>query len=354
MTPWNRGLIVAVLCGASGGALTAVVQEPARASVQVLPRENERRVDVLVNGREFTSYRFETGLKKPVLFPIVSAGGVTVTRGYPLDPRPGERSDHPHHVGHWFNFGDVNGFDFWGFSDETPAENLPRMGTIVHTGIAAAHSGGDAGVLRVTADWVAASGQTLLKEMTTFTFREEGGRRDIDRRTTWTAAEEPVTFGDTKEGAFGIRVARGLEHPSTEPATFVDSSGKKETVPVLDNSGAAGEYLASDGRTGESVWGTRGPWMALRGSVEGAPVTVAIFDHPSNHGYPTHWHARGYGLFAANPFGQHAFDPSEPVASFVLEPGQSLTFQHRIAIWDGRPDGAAIGAQYESFAGSGR
>ena len=80
-----------------------------------------------------------------MLYPIRSASGALVTRGYPLEPRPAKRADHPHHVGHWFNYGDVNGFDFWGHSDETPAANKPKMGVIVHKAIVAAKGGADAG-----------------------------------------------------------------------------------------------------------------------------------------------------------------------------------------------------------------
>jgi len=96
------------------------------------------------------------------------------------------------------------------------------------------------------------------------------------------------------------------------PILFVSARGEKETVPRLDNTGVTGRYLASDGTTGEAVWGTSGPWMALTGVVNGAPVTVAILDHPSSYNHPTYWHARGYGLFAANPIGRHAFDPKQP------------------------------------------
>src|SRR5215213_8080239 len=64
--------------------------------VEVIPKETDRRVDILVGGKPFTSYVWPTTLKKPVLFPLRSANGVVVTRGYPLEPRPGERVDHPH------------------------------------------------------------------------------------------------------------------------------------------------------------------------------------------------------------------------------------------------------------------
>jgi hypothetical protein len=62
-------------------------------------------------------------------------------------------------------------------------------------------------------------------------------------------------------------------------------------------------------------------------------VTVAIFDHPGNVGYPTYWHARGYGLFAANPLGRHMFDATQPPLDYTLEKGQTTTFRYRLAFY---------------------
>ncbi len=147
-------------------AATAVAVLPAQTSTQavtVTDKPAERRVDVLIDGKPFTAYIYPDTLKKPVLYPIRSAAGVLVTRGFPLDPRPGERNDHPHQVGHWFNYGDVNGYDFWGHSDATPAENKPKMGTIVHRAVVRAESGQDRGELTVRADWTIPDGSTLLR-----------------------------------------------------------------------------------------------------------------------------------------------------------------------------------------------
>lgn len=113
-----------------------------------------------------------------------------------------------------------------------------------------------------------------------------------------------------------------------------------------------GRYLASDGKTGEAVWGTRGPWMALTGTVEGETVTLAIFDHPSNPGHPTRWHARGYGLFSANPFGQKGFDPGQAAAPVTLAAGQALRFRHRIHIHSGHLSREALQREYDRFAAS--
>jgi hypothetical protein len=318
--------------------------------VTVASHPAERRVDVEIGGQPFTSYIYPTTLEKPVLYPIRSARGTVITRGFPLEPRPGERADHPHHVGHWFNYGDVNGYDFWGHSSATPPELRSKAGTIVHKEITRASGGPARGELAVTADWVIPDKTVLIHGQTRYGFSGDAHRRIIDQVTTWTAADQRVVFGDTKEGAFGIRVARSLELPSKEAETFVSASGEKETVPRLDNTGVTGDYLGSDGKTGDDVWGTRGPWMSLMGTVDGEPVTVAIFDHPSSQGHPTYWHARGYGLFAANPIGRHAFDPKQPPNVLTLEPGKSATFRYRILVSDAKMTRDELQKAYDAFA----
>ncbi len=292
--------------------------------VSVVSRPAERRVDVAIDGQPFTSYIYPPSFEKPVLYPIRSASGVVVTRGYPLEPRPGEHTDHPHHVGHWFNYGDVNGYDFWGNSSETPANLKPKTGVIVQKTIARAESGDTQGDLSVTADWVIPDGTVLLHERTQFVFAGGPGVRTIDRTTTWTAADRGVTFNDTKEGAFGIRVARSLESPG-------------------------GTYIGSDGKTGDDVWGTSGPWVGLVGDIEGKPVTIAILNHRSSDNYPTYWHARGYGLFAANPIGRHAYDAQQPVRTLTLPPGKSATFRYRILVRDARLTNDELRAEFDGW-----
>jgi hypothetical protein len=306
-----RQSLVALLALFTVLSLGAVsrVSEPDAHGVGVVRRPADHRVDVSIDGQPFTSYLYPQSLEKPVLYPIRSASGVIVTRGYPLEPRPDEHTDHPHHVGHWFNYGDVNGYDFWGNSSETPANLKPKTGVIVQKSMTRASGGDKQGELTVTADWIIPDGTVLLREQTQFIFAGAPGVRTIDRTTTWTAAQRAVTFNDTKEGAFGVRVARSLESPG-------------------------GHYIASDGKTGDAVWGTRGPWVGLVGDVDGKPITLAIFNHPSSYGYPTAWHARGYGLFAANPIGRHGYDPQLPVSTLILQPGKSATFRFRIVIRD--------------------
>ena len=233
-------LPLAACAGEEGEA--APPAEDAQPEVRVVANEAENRVEVLVDGALFTAYLYPSTIQKPVLYPIRSSAGQTITRGYPLEPTPGERVDHPHHIGLWFNYGDVNGLDFWNNSDAIPENRRANYGTIVHREIRGTEDGTGEGALEVTAEWVNHEGEALLREETRFEFGAEGDTRTIDRFTTLTALEEPVTFTDNKEGMLGLRVTRALEHPATKPEIFTDASGQPTEVAVLDNEGLTREF----------------------------------------------------------------------------------------------------------------
>jgi len=338
-------LVGAVLAMASAG------QGGGEKGVRLVRDDAKQRVDVFVDGQPFTAYIYPAAGKKPVLFPIRSAKGTPVTRGFPLEPRPGERVDHPHHIGLWFNYGDVNGTDFWNNSDAVKPEERPKFGTIVHKAVMAVRSGADRGELEADMDWVLADGKgpVILKEHTLFVFRGGPAWRSVDRITRLQAQGERVALTDNKEGVLGLRVARQLEIPAKGPGVFTDASGRATKVPAMDNTGVNGDYLTSEGKTGDAVWGTRGRWCTLSAKIGDEPVTIAILDHPGNPGFPTYWHARGYGLFAANPLGQKALSNGKDELNFALDPGKSVTFRHRILILS-EPAGAdRAEAAYKEF-----
>ena len=355
----DRRLISALaLTAMAVASTTATAQASKKASmspsspnyVEVVKHEADRRVDILVGGKPFTSYIWPTTLKKPVLYPLTAANGTVVTRGYPLEPRPGERVDHPHHAGLWFNYGDVDGLDFWNNSDAIRPAQAPKMGTIVHQSVRSVKSGAGEGTLEVTEQWVTSENKPLLREDTRYVFRAKDGVRSIDRITKLTALDSAVTLGDNKEGVIGMRVARQLEHPSLTPEKFTDAAGRVTDVAKLDTAGVHGHYISSEGKEGDDVWGTRGKWTLLNGDVNGTEVTLAILDHPKNIGYPTYWHARGYGLFAANPLGQKAMTNGKGEATtYKIEPKSPVTFRHEVLILDGKATPADIEKFYTAF-----
>src|ERR1035438_5513746 len=348
----NKLVVPALLAmgfGRTGGAFA----QAAGKGVSVVADEAHRRVDITIDGTAFTSYIWPTSLKKPVLYPIVDADGVTITRGYPLEVRPGERVDHPHHAGLWFNYESTNGFDFWNNSDAIQPERRAKMGTVLQTRIVSTKSGADLGELVVESVWVTGDNKQILNQTTRYIFMRRSQARVIDEVITLKALDQ-VVFKDAKDGLFGLRVASWLESPEEKGGIFLDASGnptKVDAAPAGSSNPATGEYLTSEGVKGTAAWGTRGRWCALTGHTGSHTVTVAIIDNPANPGYPTTWHARGYGLFAANPLGRSVFDPKQPPLNFTLEKGQSACFRYRIVLDSHAASPEELNREADSFAG---
>jgi hypothetical protein len=352
MRALGSGTAAAIVLFAFAVCCVAAKQNSSAERIRIVPNEGERRVDVVIDGQAFTSYIWPERLAKPVLYPLRTAKGTMVTRGFPLEPRPGERVDHPHHAGLWFNYGNVNGFDFWNNSEAIKPENVPKMGNIRHRAITLAKSGADQGELEIEADWITGKQKVILREHTRFVFRGGPNFRSIDRITTLQALGEKVVLHDDKEGLLGMRVTRALEALSDKAEVFTDANGRPTSVVKLDNTGVNGVYLTSEGKKGDAAWGTRGRWCNLSGQLGDEPVTITILDHPANPGFPTYWHARGYGLFAANPLGQKIFSNGKQELNFTLAPNQSVTFRYRILITSGILTPEKSEVAYQSFASS--
>jgi hypothetical protein len=293
-----------------------------------------KKVRVLYNGQLLTAYCYFDSTEKPVLFPVKTLSGVTVTRGYPVAPREGERTDHPHHLGIWLNYESVNGLDFWNNSTAIAREKLDHYGSIRHQRVLSSSGKGDKAQLSASSQWVDHGGKVLLTEVTDFQFSVSGNDFIIDRTSTLTAVTD-VEFKDVKDGMLAIRVSRALEQPSKEAGSFVDAHGQVTKVPAMDNSQVTGLYVNRENIQGDSVWGKRSEWTYLKGKEGGKDVAIVIIDHPSNPGFPTYWHARGYGLFAANPLGQKVFSKGKEELDLKLKAGGKTSFKYRIVIHEG-------------------
>lgn len=323
----------------------------AQKRIQLVRNDAEKKVDVLVDGKLFTSYIYPNTIKKPVLYPLTTSKGTKITRGFPLEPKPGERVDHPHHVGLWFNYGDVNGLDFWNNSDSIKVEKRDGYGTIIHKEITEIESGEDKAVLSVVMNWNTPSGETLLVENTTFVFMADENERSIDRITKLTALDKTVNFRDNKEGVIAVRVTRALEHPSDKPEIFTDAKGIATEVKAINNDGVNGNYYNSRGDEGGDCWGKRAEWVNLTSNIGDEDISLVILDHPGNVGYPTYWHARTYGLFSANPLGQAVFSEGKEVLDFKLDPKESTTWKHRVLIVSGsKLNNEILDGKFEDFS----
>ena len=321
--------------------------------VKITENKEKKQLDVTIDGELFTSYCWWDGQKKPILYPLKTAKGTVVTRNFPLVKAVGERTDHPHHISSWFNYGNINGVDFW----NNPSDDIKgsqhdssKMGKIVHKTFSKIKNGKNAASMQLLMDWIMPDGSKVLQQDEVMTFRSAPNLRIIDRVITLTAQDKKVVFGDSKEGALGIRVARALEEPSTRPEIFTDANGVPTKVPMMDNTGVDGKYVNAEGLKGEKeAWGKRSKWMTLSGNVKGEDTSIAIFDHPKNPTYPTYWHARAYGLFAANPFGAKEFTNGKTVLNYTLESGQKITLRFRIVISSGTLSKEQTEAAYNQF-----
>ncbi len=296
--------------------------------------KNEHKINVFVGGKIFTSFLYPDTLEKPVLYPLFTSKGTLITRGFPLNPREGEPTDHPHHVGLWLTYENVNGLDFWNNSYAIPAEKKHLYGWIKTDRIDEMKDG-QRGILVYHANWCNQLGVILLEETTRFEFGETGNRRMIDRVTTL-KADTIVHFTDAKDGMLGLRLAHELQIPAKEDQELRDNKGNMTIVKGGADKIAHGNYLTSEGKTGDAAWGTRGVWCMVFGKMGRDSVSIAIIDHPDNPGYPTYWHARGYGLFAANPLGQKIFSSGKEEMNLQLEKGKTIRFRYRIILEEGK------------------
>ncbi len=294
-------------------------------SAQVRFTEQPGKIAVEIDGKPFTEFFLQDpAAPKPYLHPLRAASGTIVTRRFPMEKVPGEVYDHPHHRGLWFTHGDVNGLDFW--ANETSMKGRTPKGKITLNKITGVKGGPKSGSISGSWTWEDDSGGKLLTEERTMVFHSHPTLRIVDIDLKLTALKE-VKFGDTKEGTFAIRMATALDEKH------------------------GGKMVSSDGATGEKeIWGKRFPWVDYWGKMEGETLGIAIFDHPGNPGHPTHWHARAYGLFAANIFGLRDFyrDKTKD-GSVTLKPGESLRFRYRVVIHPGDTASAGIGKLYQEW-----
>lgn len=314
--------VLAAGCGATRpqGPLELTEGTPLPVSL----RTHEDSVDVLADGELFATVRFgdEEG---PCVFPLHAAGEAPVTRGFPIAPGPDDERDHPHHRSLWFAHGDVDGVDFW-----------HGKGRIEALGFEVALPSKSFASVKLALVWRADDGRELLRERRRYTFHAEKGLRWIDAQHTLEPANSAAVFGDTKEGTFALRLA-----------------------PTLNSEGAVatGRLCDAEGRVDTAVWGKRAAWIATTGEVptptgERRALTVALVEHPQNLRAPTWWHARTYGLLAANPFGRAAFEGglAESDGSFALSRGETLTLRYRVLVGDGPLSPERIETEARRFA----
>ena len=291
-------------------------------TVTLTPGEGSLRVEI--DGKLFSEYRSDA--QRPYMYPLIGPTGENLARPYPMEK--GGAEDHPHHRSMWFCHGGVNGTDFWG--------NGEKNGTIKHTGFEQIKAEGNAGSFIAKTQWVLPNGDAVLSDQRLIRIEAlENGGVLVDWTITMSADNGEVTFNDTKEGSFALRLSSSL------------------SMKVLKEENPNAHITTSEGAKDKKAWGTRAKWVSFHGpDPKGSAVSVTIFDHPQNLRHPTWWHARDYGLFAANPFGIHDFEKSEDKikGNHVLAKGQTMTQRYRVLFEAGEPDQAKLAEQFANFS----
>jgi hypothetical protein len=287
--------------------------------------ERKDRLDVMLGSRTVTSYRISGDLTKPVLFPVYSPSGIMMTRGFPLLEMPDESRDHPHHIGQFFTFDEVNGHHFWNNTESPPQ--------IRHVEIVGKRTEGNTATLKSRSRWIGSHGIALLDEEREMIFRSKRDAYAIDFTIRLLALDSTVTFSDTKEGLFAVRAADWL----------------------TENRG--GVYLSAEGReTEKEIWGQRSAWVRLEGKYRDRTAGLAILAHPEGVNYPPYWQARAYGLFSCNPLGQQVYQQAHGQADphpfgLALKPGKYAEFRYRLLVYEGHRGASEMNQEFEDYAG---
>ena len=290
------------------------------------------KVDVRVGGKPFTTYYFSKDVAKPYFQPLRTAQGTIVTRGFPIgNTVPPEHRKDPSLEAHqrpmFFGHGNIDGIDFWGEAAFPDNSDDTVFGHAVLRKVGEIRSGADSGSLRAEFELADPRGRVIADMIQAFVFGGNAETRWIDCEITLVANHgSDLTIGDSKEGTFALRLAPELNSP---PAHMVNSAG------------AEGE---------KAIWGKRADWVDYDGTIGGEPLGVAVFDSPRSFRHPTYWHARGYGLLAANPFGWREFynDPDKD-GSWTVSQGKELTFRYRVFIHHGDYRQAGVAAAYQEY-----
>lgn len=249
------------------------------------------KLDILFNGKIFSSYQYLADLKKPFFGPVYTKTGNTFTR-----PDLNHK-EHPHQRSVFIGVGDVNGVDLWNEPDNS---GYLLKGTPENIICGDAFASFEANNI-----WVDKDGKKLVDEnRKTTVYNQSENCRYVDIEVTFKATYGDVTFGNTKEaGPLGVRVNEAID---------VDHGGY-----MRNSYGATGE---------KECWSKSAQWCIYGGKLDGEDCAIAVFDNENNERYPTCWHIRNYGLFAANNLYFRG--------GLTIKENEGLTYRFRICFFN--------------------
>ena len=309
---------------------TSVFERSSRASNELSPVRitlQKDRIAIDIGGQPFTNLYMGVEANKPFLYPLRTASGKKVTRGFPLEPQPGDPTDRPHQKGLWIGAEELSDqksgrMDLW--ENDSSYHDRPDLGRIVFKDVLNTEMKADRGSFTMLSNWVSRQGESVLAETRKMTFyATPADCRMFDVDLTLKATVD-LTFHDHHDSVIGMRLG---------PA-FDEKNG--------------GRPLNAQGLEGEAnVRGKRSEWIDWQAVVNGEKVGVALMDHPSNFSWPTRWHVRSNGVLIASPFGQKDFDPAFPLITTLLRNGEELHLRYRVLI---HPLSTDVGSVYRKFA----
>ena len=296
------------------------------------------RVRVEIDGQLFTEYIHGDGATRPYCYPILAADGTPLTRDFPMKPTPGEDTDHPWHRSMWFAHSMVNGVDFWNEGTGDAGRSPKAKGRTEHEDLLEVTSG-PIGVLRARTRWVAPDGRLICTDERTLRFHATSAGRFIDYEVNlYAQPDAPLLLGDNKDGTMALRLAQWMTMPHKYQGKELPGSG---------------HIVTSTGFRDAAAWGKRADWCDYSAPHNGKVYGVAIFDQPRNLRHPTWWMARDYGLFGANPFGQHDYEnlKDQPHAGdYTIPADGTLTLRYRFFFHEGDETAAQVAARYAEYA----
>ncbi len=317
-------------------SLLVLMTASAPVGAQIQVEKTANTVQFVQDGKLLTEYHIGPKVAKPYFWPVMAPGQVPVTRAWPMEKATkGGSTDHVHQKSLWFCHGDVipegiqlkvkipnvAGVDYW-------AEH-PGHGHIVCTNVKIGSTGGEIGKVVTSNEWLTPKGQKILDETRTITVKPmaEGWLLVLD--CDLAASVCPITFGDTKEGSMGVRVNDQLTE--RKGGVLTNDQGKQKE---------------------KNLWGRQARWCDYSGKVDGEEVGIAIFDAPSNS-VQACWHARGYGLLAANPFGRQRsrFPDRKGQTDLVkLDKGEHLKLRYGVYVHTGDVESGKVAEAFTAFA----
>jgi hypothetical protein len=315
----------------------------------VVIKTADDKIEFFVGKQLISRYHKDSSVAKPYFWPLNVVAGdklIPVTRAWPMEKGlPGESTDHVHQKSAWFCHGDVipegvplketekvkgvEGVDFW--------SEAAGHGVIACIGVEEPKRDGSHCQVTTRNEWRTAEGTRLLEETRIIHFYNLGGARLFVVETDLNASVCPITFGDTKEGSFGIRISDAITEEKVVDKKKVKGDGKIENA-----EGAVGE---------KACWGYPSGWCDYSGPTDGQTVGLAIFTDPSNP-VASCWHSRGYGLMAANPFGREksGFPGMKGKTDlFKLAKGEHLKMRFGLLLHTGDAKEGKVAEYYERF-----